>query len=42
VELQNEQQEWPVLNWTRMWFVWFNLDRSMATQFGELVTIKDD
>jgi hypothetical protein len=38
----NERQEREQLNRTRVWMICFNLDRSMATQFGKPPTIKED
>ncbi|KAG6809261.1 hypothetical protein H0H92_000968 [Tricholoma furcatifolium] len=39
---QNEKQEREILNRTRVWMMCFNLDRSMATQFGKPFTLKED
>ncbi|KAJ7573951.1 fungal-specific transcription factor domain-containing protein [Mycena floridula] len=39
---QNEKQEREILNNMRVWMICFNLDRSMATQFGKPVTIRED
>jgi hypothetical protein len=38
----NEKQERELLNRTRAWIICFNLDRSIATQFGKPTTIKED
>ncbi|KAJ7348619.1 fungal-specific transcription factor domain-containing protein [Mycena albidolilacea] len=37
-----ERQEREQLNRTRVWMICFNLDRTMATQFGKPPTIKED
>lgn len=40
--VMNEMQEREALNRTRTWLICFNLDRSIATQFGKRPTIIDD
>ena len=37
-----EQQELEMLNHVRTWINCFNLDKSMATQFGKPSTLKED
>jgi hypothetical protein len=37
-----EQQELEMLNRTRIWIICFNVDKSSATQFGKLSTVKED
>ncbi|KAG1853069.1 hypothetical protein F4604DRAFT_1933338 [Suillus subluteus] len=39
---QTERQEQDMLNRTRVWIIYFNIDRSTATQFGKPSTIKED
>ncbi|KAF8177381.1 hypothetical protein K438DRAFT_1845777 [Mycena galopus ATCC 62051] len=38
----NEKQERELLNRMRVWMICFNLDRSIAAQFGKPMTIKED
>ncbi|KAJ7860084.1 hypothetical protein B0H14DRAFT_3624646 [Mycena olivaceomarginata] len=38
----NEKQERELLNHMRVWMICFNLDRTIAAQFGKPTTIKED
>ncbi|KAJ7599512.1 hypothetical protein C8J56DRAFT_916834 [Mycena floridula] len=39
---QNEKQEREMLNNTRVWMICFNLDQTMAIQYGKPRTVKED
>ncbi|CCL98870.1 uncharacterized protein FIBRA_00877 [Fibroporia radiculosa] len=42
IKPKSDQQKREILNQERLWLNCFNLDRSMATQFGKPSTIKED
>ena len=39
---KSEKHAREIINKTRLWINCFNLDRSMATQFGKPSTLKED
>ncbi|KAL6303631.1 hypothetical protein BKA93DRAFT_853541 [Sparassis latifolia] len=42
VQPKSDSHEREIINQTRLWMICFNLDRSMATQFGKPATIKEN